>query len=87
MGMRESWVLHFNCLSDVLCLLLLCVASSRCRRLVCSVLLVEYCFVIILMGMRERAGCFTLIVFQMSCACYCSVSLPRGAVGWSAVCD
>ena len=22
MGMRESWVLHFNCLSDVLCLLL-----------------------------------------------------------------
>ena len=34
---------------------------------------------------KERAGCFTLIVFLMSCDCKCSVALPRGAVGWSAV--
>ena len=46
-------------------------------------------FAIILMGKRERdrAGCFTLIVFLMSCGCKCSVALPLGAVGWSAVCD
>ena len=23
----------------------------------------------------------------MSCFCYCSVALPHGAMGWSAVCD
>ena len=36
---------------------------------------------------EERAGCFALIVFWMSCYCKCSVPLPHGAVGWSAVCD
>ena len=35
---------------------------------------------------RERDGCFTLIVFLMYCDYYSSVALPRGAVGWSAVC-
>ena len=30
---------------------------------------------------EERAGCFTLIVFLMSCVCLCSVALPHGAVG------
>ena len=35
----------------------------------------------------ERANCFTLIVFLMSCDCYCSVALHRGAVGWYAVFD
>ena len=34
-----------------------------------------------------RAGCFTLIVFLLLCGCLCSVSLPHGAVGWSAVCE
>ena len=34
-----------------------------------------------------KAGCFTLIVFLMSCDCYCSVALPQGAMGCSAVCD
>ena len=28
-----------------------------------------------------------LIVFLLSCDCKCSVSLPHGVVGWSAVCD
>ena len=36
---------------------------------------------------EERAGCFALIVFLMSCYCYCSVALPHCAMGWSAVCD
>ena len=36
---------------------------------------------------RERAGCFTLTVFLMSCGSQCSVALPHGAEGWSAVCD
>ena len=35
---EESRLLYFNCLPDVLLLLMLCVGSSlRCRRLVCSV--------------------------------------------------
>ena len=36
---------------------------------------------------EESVSCFTLIVFLMSCDCFCSVALPRGAVGWYAVCD
>ena len=36
---------------------------------------------------EERADCFILIVFLLSCDCKCSVSLPHGVVGWSAVCD
>ena len=36
---------------------------------------------------EERAGCFSLAVFPMSCYSKCSVALPHGAVGWSAVCD
>ena len=33
---------------------------------------------------NERVGCFILFVFLMSRGCQCSVSLPRGAVGWPA---
>ena len=29
---------------------------------------------------RERAGCFTLIIFLLSCGCKYSVSLAQGAV-------
>ena len=28
-----------------------------------------------------------LIVLRISCCCKCSVTLPHGAVGWSALCD
>ena len=31
--------------------------------------------------------CFATIVLQIYCYYKCSVVLPRGAVGWSAVCD
>ena len=33
---RESWLLYFNCLPDVLWLLVFCGSSSQCRGLVCS---------------------------------------------------
>ena len=36
---------------------------------------------------EEIAGCFAFILLWMSCYCRCSVTLPRSAVGWSAVCD
>ena len=42
-------------------------------------------FAIILMGKRERAGCFALFVFLASCDC--CVVLPHSSVGLSAVCD
>ena len=35
---------------------------------------------------EERACCFALFVFLVSCNCKCSVALPRVAIGWSAVC-
>ena len=35
----------------------------------------------------EIAGCFAIIVLQMYCCCKCSVALPRGAMGWSTLCD
>ena len=36
---------------------------------------------------EERDACFTFIVFLMSRDYKCSVVLPHGAVGWSAICD
>ena len=35
---------------------------------------------------KERAGCFAFIAFWISCYCKCSVTLPCGAMGRSAVC-
>ena len=35
---------------------------------------------------QERAGCFAFIVLRMFCYFKYSVTLPHGAVGWSAVC-
>ena len=36
---------------------------------------------------EERAGCFTLFALLVFCDCYmhCSLALPHGVVGWSAV--
>ena len=36
---------------------------------------------------EERNGCFAFIVFLLSCGCLCAVTLPRGAIDCSAVCD
>ena len=35
---------------------------------------------------EESAGCFTLIIFLVSWDFWYSVVLPRGALGWTAVC-
>ena len=53
------------------CCILLCVLSS---------------FAVILMGKREREVVALLCLSSVSCDCYCSVVLPRGVRGWSAVC-
>ena len=54
---------------------LLCYAVLRAFSSVCKHL-----------DWEERAGYFTFIVFLMPCGCFCSLPLPRGAVGLSAVC-
>ena len=36
---------------------------------------------------EDKAGCFDIIVLQIYCYYKCSVALPQGAVGWSAVCN
>ena len=36
---------------------------------------------------EEKAGCYAIIVLHMYSYYTCSVALPHGAVGWSAVCD
>ena len=61
----------------VLCLSLSC----------CALLCVLSSFTVILKRKRGRAGCLAFIVLRMSCKCKCSVTLPHGAVGWSALCD
>ena len=55
---------------------------------------IRFCFAVfcVLSGhtvilMEKKACCFTLFVFLVSCDCFCSVDLPRGAVGWSAGCE
>ena len=59
----------------VLCLILVLLFSGLCPS----------SFAIILM---ERAGCFALTVYlMMSCDSHCSVALPHGIKGWSAVCE
>ena len=51
----------------------------------CALLCAHSRFAIILVGKRERAGCFALFVILVSRDYY--VALPHGALGLSAVCD
>ena len=37
--------------------------------------------------LEEEDGYFAIIVLQMYCYYKCSVALPHGAVGWTAVCN
>ena len=69
--------------------MLFIVAPIVCRGSVFGPCFVIQYFVSVLFCNRldgdERAGCFGLTVFLVSCNCQCSVSLPSGAVGWSSV--
>ena len=71
--------MYFPLFVGVLCLFLFCYA----------LLCVNSSFAIILKRKRWLVALllFAIIVFQMYCYCKCSVALPRGAVGWSVVCD
>ena len=57
----------------------------------CVPCFVVHCFVSFLLcnhfDGEERADCFTLFAFLVSCYNYCSVALQRGVMGLSAVCD
>ena len=56
----------------------------NCSMFCCALLCVHSSFTNILDG-EERAGCFAMFVFLVSHDC--CVSLPRKAMGLSAVCD
>ena len=65
----------------LICLWGFCVCLCFWYALLC----VLSCFAIILKRKRELVA--LLYVLRMSCYCICSVALPYGVVGWSAVCD
>ena len=53
-----------------------------CASFFYAVLGINYSFASIPPGKKELVA-----VYLHSCDCKCSVSLPHGVVGWSAVCD
>ena len=53
----------------------------------CTLLLYYFEFETVPKFYTSGPGCFAFIILRMSCYCNCSVTLPHGAVGWSAVCD
>ena len=57
-------------------------------RIIWSLLLIQLCvsfFRCNHIAEEERVGCLILIVSLLSCGCYHSVSLLRGATGWFVV--
>ena len=57
--------------------------SLFCYALLC----VHFSFAIILKRKRNLVVLLLIISLQMYCYYKCSVALPHGAMGWSAVCD
>ena len=57
----------------------------NCSMFCCVLLYVNSSFAIVLMRKKERAGCFALFVFLVSCEC--CVALPQDTTGLFAVCD
>ena len=54
------------------------------------ILLVDWNLKMVLLTNSKRediAGCFTLMLFFLTCGCPRYVFLPHGVIGWSAVCD
>ena len=68
--------MYFPLFVGVLCLSLFLLCITFCTFLFCNRLDEE-----------EGDDYFAFNVFSMSCYCECSLALPHGAVGWSAVCD
>ena len=66
------------------CLLLLQLFAFLCKFLV-LLYIILYVLAIFAPAVEKRVGSFTFIVLLMSCCCYRSLSLPHGALGWSAV--
>ena len=61
------------------------VGFCNCSMYCCALLYTPFSFAIILMGQRERAGCFVLFVVLMSRdSC---MALPHHGTGMSAVCN
>ena len=77
----RSWAVALLLLTC--CWLLLQLWDSVVVLFCCALLCVPFGFAIILVG--RGAVCFAWFVFLVSCGC--CVALPRGAVGFSAVCD
>ena len=67
--------MYFSLFVGVLC------SSLFCFALLFSFLVLQY------VEEEEKTCCFAVIVLQMYCYYKCSVALPHGAVGGSAVCD
>ena len=59
--------------------------NNYCSMFCSALLCVHSCFAMILMGKREKAGCFALFVFLVSRDC--CVALSHDATGLFAVCD
>ena len=59
-----------------------------CLSLICYALLYDHSsFAIILKRKRKLVALLLLYYRMMSCYCKCSVNLPHGAMGWTALCD
>ena len=58
-----------------------------CLSLFCYALLCDHSSCAIILKSKRKLVVFAIIVLQMYCYCKCSVALPHGAMGWSAVCD
>ena len=95
-SMAKNWsVSSATVYSKAVILLLLLVHCLR-RLLLCGgfvlshllSVLTSYSLSIILLMKSEHVAHFLILnVFLLLCGCLFSVSLPRGAVGWSFICD
>ena len=58
-----------------------------CLSLFCYALLCVHSSFAIILKRKRKLVALLLLSIQMYCYYKCSVALPQGAVGWSAVCD
>ena len=58
-----------------------------CLYLFCYALLCMHSSFAIILKRKRKLVALLLLSYRMRCNYKCSVALPHGAVGWSAVCD